>query len=74
MITDSMRFESEEMRELARQHGAVRVEIQPGVWIWQVLVPPSWACPSCGLGPQQIGCPYVMLPHGLFPGGKGIEP
>lgn len=59
-------FESAELAAMAREAGAVRVEVKPGVYAWQF---PPWYCPHCtGLaGPDaevQPGCPQPLARHG----------
>ncbi len=59
-------WERDELAGLARQQGARRVEVEPGVWAWQF---PPWLCPHCTPigGPDTLplpGCPQPLARHG----------
>lgn len=63
-------FEAEELRGLARQHGARRVVVEPAtrhhpaVYAWQF---PPWICPNCGPDVEaQPGCPQPLARHGAL--------
>lgn len=59
---DRAAFEGAELRGLARQHGAKRVQIEPGVFAWQF---PAWICSHCGPDVEaQPGCPQPLARHG----------
>lgn len=63
---DRADFERQEIEALARQYDAERIQIEPGVWVWQF---PAWVCPHCSAlaGPDaevQPGCPSPLARHG----------
>lgn len=71
-MDERSRFESEEIAGLARQHGAKRVEVEPGVFAWQF---PPWLCPHCTPigGPDTMpleGCPSPLARHGKVNDGR----
>lgn len=66
MDDDRARWEASELAGLARQQGARRVEVEPGVYAWQF---PAWLCPHCTpIGgpdtPPLPGCPCPIARHG----------
>ena len=65
-MNDRAAFEAEEIRGLARQQGARRVEVEPGVWARQF---PAWLCPNCvpraGRDTMPLpDCPEPLARHG----------
>lgn len=66
MSDERARWEASELAGLARQHGAKRVQVEPGVFAWQF---PAWLCPHCTPigGPDTLplpGCPCPIARHG----------
>jgi hypothetical protein len=61
MSDERAAFEADELRGLARQYGAKRVQVEPGVFAWQF---PRWICEFCGPGvPPQPGCFQPLALH-----------
>lgn len=59
-------WEASELAGLARQQGAKRVEVEPGVWAWQF---PPYYCPHCTAGGDLDAlplpdCPQPLARHG----------
>ena len=61
------RFEAEEIRGLARMHGATREVSPDGIGFWRF---PPWICQHCGLDADvQPGCPQPLARHGKISDG-----